>query len=348
MKPNSSISARWILAALFLGAAGPGMLPGQAQDARALRADALKVLAPLPAEAPGAVDDTAVMRELGRKLYFETRLSTNNSQSCNSCHRIDNGRAGVDNEATSPGAFGKRGDRNSPTTLNAGFHFAQFWDGRAADLTAQAKGPVLNPVEMAMPDEATVIQRLSADKDYPGLFKSAFPGQDKPLSYENVARAIAAFERTLVTRDRFDEFLNGKDNALTATELKGLNVFLTTGCTTCHNGPLLGGTAYHKVGLLKPYKNTNDLGRFVVSQDDDDKFKFKVPSLRNIAATGPHFHDGAIAMLPEAVRTMASLQLDKQLTPDEEASLVAFLKSLTGKGIVVPGAPAEAGRSAGR
>lgn len=237
----------------------------------------------------------------------------------------------MDNEATSPGAFGKRGGRNSPTVLNAGLQLAQFWDGRAADLVAQAKGPILNPGEMAMPSEAEVVKKLGAAKDYPPLFDKAFSGAGSKISYENIAQAIAAFERTLITRDRFDDFLKGSDKALSALELKGANLFLTTGCTTCHTGPLIGGGMYMKVGLVNPYENTTDLGRFEVTKDNDDKFKFKVPTLRNIALTAPYFHDGKIATLPDAVKKMAWLQLGKELKDDEIKAIVAFLGSLTDK-----------------
>ncbi len=308
-----------------------------APDPISLRTNALKMIGVLPDKMPGAEQDTPVLVELGKQLYFEKALSKNGTQSCNSCHAVDAGRAGVDNEPTSPGAFGKRGDRNSPTTLNAGFHLAQFWDGRAADLKEQAKGPILNPVEMAMPAEPVVVERLKADKNYPQLFAAAFAGETDPVNYENLARAIAAFERTLVTRDRFDDFLKGQTDVLTSAELKGLHAFLTLGCTACHNGPLLGGNSYQKVGLIKPYENQTDVGRATVTKDDDDKFKFKVPSLRNIAATQPYFHDGKISTLHEAVRKMADLQIGIQLTKEQEADLVAFLQTLTGKGIKTAG-----------
>ena len=298
-----------------------------------LRSNALKVISVLPEKMPGAEQDTPRLVELGKKLYFEKALSKNRTQSCNSCHAVDGGRAGVDNEPTSPGAFGKRGGRNSPTTLNAGFHLAQFWDGRAPDLKEQAKGPILNPIEMGMPAAPEVVERLKADKNYPRLFAASFPGESDPVNYENLARAIAAFERTLVTRDRFDDFLKGQTEALTSAEQKGMHTFLSLGCTTCHNGPLLGGNSYQKVGLVKPYENQTDLGRAAVTKDDDDKLKFKVPSLRNIAATHPYFHDGTIGNLNEAVRRMAELQLGIQLTKEQEADLVTFLQTLTGKGI---------------
>ncbi len=325
-------ATRW----LKLGIATTGLLGFGASvlaadlDAKALRTQALELIGPIPEKMPGCDKDTPALVQLGKELYFETALSKNNSQSCNTCHRVDENRGGVDNDPTSKGAFGERGGRNSPTTLNAGFQFAQFWDGRADDLKAQAKGPVLNPVEMAMPEEAEVVKRLNALPKYQGMFKAAFPGDPAPVTYDNMAHAIAAFERTLVTRDRFDDFLKGDDKSLTATELKGLNQFLTQGCTTCHYGPVLGGQVYQKVGLVNPFPS-DDKGRSVVSKDEDDDFKFKVPMLRNIAITQPYFHKGQITTLEDAVRKMGWHQLGKQFTDEEVQSLVAFLKTLTDK-----------------
>ncbi|MCL4177068.1 MAG: c-type cytochrome [Verrucomicrobia bacterium] len=302
-----------------------------------IRADAKTVLAVLPDRMPGAEKDIPQRVELGRKLYFEKKLSMNESQSCNTCHDIEGGKAGVDNEPTSAGAFGKRGDRNSPTVLNAGFHVAQFWDGRAQDLKEQAKGPVLNPVEMAMPDEVEVVRRLNAEAAYPKLFEAAFPESRPAITYDNVAEAIAAFERTLKTDDRLDDFLRGDDRALNGQELQGLALFLETGCTVCHYGPTLGGLVYHKAGLIKPYENTEDLGRYTVTKDEDDKFKFKVPSLRNVALTGPYFHDGRIQTLDLAVVKMADMQLGRQLTAEETALLRAFLGALSDKKLAAQG-----------
>lgn len=298
-----------------------------------LRIQAQKIFSPLPNSAPGADKDTPELVQLGKKLFFEKRLSKNNTQSCNTCHVVDGGRAGVDNEPTSPGAFGKRGDRNSPTVFNAALHLSQFWDGRAENLKEQAKGPILNPGEMAMPSEHEVLARLEQIPEYPALFKKAFAGDGEPIRYDNLARAIAAFERTLITHDRFDDFLKGQDDALTSAELRGLSTFIKTGCTTCHNGPLLGGNAYQKSGLVKPYPHQKDEGRASVTKDSEDRFKFKVPSLRNIAATHPYFHDGQVSSLHEAVRTMADIQLGARLTLDQESDVVSFLDSLTGKAI---------------
>ncbi|MCG8368857.1 MAG: hypothetical protein MJA27_36680, partial [Pseudanabaenales cyanobacterium] len=255
-----------------------------------LRSAATQMFGTLPDKMPGAENDTPDRVRLGERLYFDKNLSKNRTQSCNSCHRVDDNLGGVDNEPTSSGAFGERGDRNAPTVLNAGFQIAQFWDGRAASLEEQAKGPVLNPIEMAMPDEPEALRRLKADADYPSLFAKAFPDADDPLSYDRFAEAVAAFERTLITRDRFDDWQLGDDDALNAREIRGLEKFMTRGCTTCHQGPLLGGNSYQKVGLVNPYANFSDKGREAVTGDEADRYKFKVPTLRNVAITGPYFH----------------------------------------------------------
>jgi cytochrome c peroxidase len=296
-----------------------------------LRAKAKETFGPLPDKMPGAEKDTPAMIKLGEKLYFDTALSQNEKMSCNTCHMVDKNRSGVDNEATSLGVHGKRGDRNSPTTLNAGFHSAQFWDGRAKDLAEQAKGPVLNPVEMAMPSEAEVIKRLSAKKEYTKMFKEAFPGEQNSINYDNMAKAIAAFERTLITRDRFDDFMKGDDSALNTQELRGLNLFLQTGCTTCHVTPTIGGIGYQKMGVIHPYANTNDVGRIKVTGEEWDLYRFKVPSLRNVALTHPYFHDGQAATLDSAVKQMGYMQLGKELKPEEIADIKAFLGSLSDK-----------------
>lgn len=245
---------------------------------------------------------------------------------------MDEKLGGVDNNQFSNGApAGTIGGRNSPTVLNAGFHLAQFWDGRAADLTEQAKGPILNPVEMAMPSEEAVVKKIGAIEEYQTLFKAAFPEAKEAITYDNLAFAIAAFESTLITKDRFDDFLGGDAKALSAEEKKGLKSFMDAGCMSCHNGPLLGGNSYQKMGLLNPYANTKDLGRYDVTKKDADKYFFKVPSLRNVALTAPYFHDGASATLEDAVQQMAHLQLNKKLSDEEVKSIVTFLGALTDK-----------------
>ena len=264
---------------------------------------------------------------LGKSLYMDTRLSKNDKLSCNSCHNLDT--FGVDNEPTSPGHEGKRGGRNSPSSFNAALHVAQFWDGRAKDVEAQALGPVLNPIEMGMESDAAVVAKLKKDPKTVAAFKEAFPGEKDPLTYHNIGEAIGAFERTLITPSRFDAFLKGDDAALTDAEKAGGKLFVQTGCTACHMGATLGGQIYQKLGLVKDYP-TEDLGRFEVTKNEADKKFFKVPSLRNVAKTGPYFHDGSVKSVEEAVSKMAEYQLGKNLSQDEVASIVTFLNSLTG------------------
>ena len=303
---------------------------GPSEKTKKLAENAKKIFGTIPEKMPGSESDTPALVELGKKLYMDTILSGNDTQSCNSCHNILDKKGGVDNQPTSKGIAGKNGDRNSPTVLNAGFHIAQFWDGRAKDLVEQAKGPILNPVEMAMSSEKAVEDKL-AKTEYAKLFQEAFTNEKKALTYENIAKAIAAFERTLRTTDRFDDFQNGDYKALTPAEIEGLDKFISVGCVSCHNGPLLGGNSYRKMGERNPYENTEDLGRYNVTKQETDKYVFKVPSLRNVALTAPYFHDGKAATLEEAVKKMAYLQLNINLEDKEIASIVTFLKALTDK-----------------
>ena len=283
--------------------------------------------APLPQQADSAENPITPQKiALGKRLYLDPQLSKDGTVSCNSCHNLKT--FGVDNEPTSPGHKGQRGGRNSPSSFNAALHATQFWDGRAATVEKQALGPILNPIEMAMPSEAAVIERLKKDKSYPTEFSAAFPGEKDPVTYANVGNAIGAFERTLITPSRFDEFLKGKDDALTPAEKKGAQLFVQTGCTACHLGATLGGMMFQKLGLVKPYP-TKDLGRFEVTKNETDKMVFKVPSLRNGAKTGPYFHDGSVKTLNEAVSIMAEYQLGKKLTPEQVGEIVTFLNSLT-------------------
>lgn len=307
--------------------------PAVNPKAEQLQKQASAILGALPDKMPGSENDTPEKIALGKKLYFEKALSINDSQSCNSCHDLNNGNMGVDHESTSPGAKGERGGRNSPTSVNAGFHIAQFWDGRAPDLKAQAKGPILNPGEMAMPDEETVMTKLSGMPEYPKMFRAAFPDQNKVMTYDNLAEAIAAFERTLISKDRFDTFQKGDLSALNEQELRGLESFVSTGCISCHNGATVGGSSYQKVGVMKPYMadDSEDIGRAAVTGNDAEKFFFKVPSLRNIAKTGPYFHDGQVPTLEEAVSIMAEVQLGKELKNEEVQDIVAFLNTMNGE-----------------
>jgi cytochrome c peroxidase len=297
-------------------------------DRPALRERARSVFGELPDEA--ASETNPVTEEkitLGRMLFFDARLSKNHDVSCNSCHDVAN--FGVDGEPTSEGHKGQRGGRNSPTVYNAALHIAQFWDGRAPDVEEQAKGPVLNPIEMAMPSEEAVVAVLESIPDYAPLFAAAFPDDEDPIDYDNMARAIGAFERRLITADRLDAFVSGQDAALSDEDLAGLVEFLDAGCTTCHMGPTIGGRLYRKLGAVKPY-STEDPGRFDVTGDEDDRFVFKVPSLRNIAMTGPYFHDGSIASLRQVIRLMAEHQLGMALSDEQVARIETFLGTLTG------------------
>ncbi len=281
---------------------------------------------------------------LGRMLYFDTRLSKNKDVSCNSCHKLD--AYGVDGEKTSPGDHGQRGGRNSPTVYNAGGFFVQFWDGRAPNVEEQAKGPILNPVEMAMPSGEAVVARLQAIPGYVDAFKTAFPGQPNPLTYDNVGRAIGAFERGLSTPAPWDKYLKGDKSALTSAQLEGLKVFTNVGCMVCHTGEFLGGNSYQRAGAVEPWPNQTDEGRQKVTANAADKMMFKVPTLRNIAKTGPYFHDGSATTLPDAVRMMGTYQLGLELSDAEITSIVAWLESLTGElpkaYIVEPALPPDA------
>src|SRR5688572_27249102 len=267
--------------------------------------------------------------DLGRMLYHETRISKSQELSCNSCHPL--GSYGADGKATSTGHKGQQGNRNAPTVYHAAAEFEQFWDGRAADVEAQALGPILNPVEMAAPNGEYVVNVLKAVPEYVAAFKKAFPQDKTPLTFENVGRAIGAFERQLTTRSRWDDYLEGDTKALTDKEVEGLKLFTNLGCMVCHTGEFLGGSMYEKVGTVEPWPNQADQGRFSVTKRDGDRMMFKVPGLRNIAETAPYFHDGSVPTLEGAVTAMGKHQLGLDLAPDEVSAITAWLKSLTGK-----------------
>ena len=266
--------------------------------------------------------------DLGRMLYYDTRLSKNRTVSCNSCH--DLASFGDDGLATSKGIDAQLGGRSAPTVYNAAIHIAQFWDGRAADVEAQAVGPILNPIEMGMPDEAYVLRVLKSIPGYVEAFAKAFPEDPESVTYANVGKAIGAFERKLMTPSKFDDFLKGDEKALTDAEKHGLNLFVTTGCTVCHNGMGVGGHLYQKLGLVKEWP-TKDLGRFAATKNEADKYFFKVPSLRNITETAPYLHDGSIASLEEMVAKMAEYQLGRTISAEDTKAIVAFLGSLKGR-----------------
>jgi cytochrome c peroxidase len=301
-------------------------VPSTPDDVLLMQAHAL--FGKLPATMPGSEKDTPAMIALGKKLYFEKAISINKTQSCNSCHPLDNKGAGADNLKTGKGALGKSGDRNDPPTMNAGFQIAQFWDGRAATLEEQAQGPPLNPIEMGMPNAEALVERLKGIKHYPAEFEIAFPGEKDPVTFDNFAKAVAAFERTLITRGRFDRFMDGDKQALTGHEIEGMRTFITVGCVQCHSNPNLGGKTFQKMGVFHNYANDKDLGRFKVTKLESDKYVFKVPILRNVTLSAPYFHDGEVDNLPKAVDQMGYLQLNKKLTDEEIENMLAFLTTL--------------------
>lgn len=294
----------------------------------ATRAD-LAYFAALPARmaADGGAPSEAQVA-LGRRLYHETVLSGNHNVSCNSCHPLN--AYGVDGRALSVGDRGQLGGRNAPTVYNAAGHVAQFWDGRAATVEEQAKGPVLNPAEMAMPDSDAVLAHLRGSPEYVSAFRAAFPGEREPVTYDNVGRAIGAFERGLVTPSRWDRYLGGDTTALSVAERRGLRTFVAVGCATCHNGPYVGGQTYQKLGLRAEW-TTPDSGRAAVTGRPEDLRVFKVAGLRNVEKTGPWFHDGSVGTLDEAIGLMAYHQLGRELTPQQVEDIAAWLSSLTGE-----------------
>lgn len=267
------------------------------------------------------------MVELGKKLYFDPRLSKSGFISCNSCHNLSMG--GTDNIPTSIGDRWQQGPINAPTVLNSSLNVAQFWDGRAADLQEQAGGPIANPGEMGFSHVLT-IALLDSIPGYVREFKQVFG--TGTITIKEVTAAIAEFEKTLVTpNSRFDQWLLGKSDALSADEQAGYKLFKDSGCVACHNGPAVGGSSFQKMGVVEAYKATSPAeGRSAVTGQEIDRFNFKVPTLRNVEMTYPYFHDGAANTLTEAVDIMGRLQLGKKFTSDENAKIVAFLKTLTG------------------
>lgn len=265
---------------------------------------------------------------LGRRLFFETQLSADADMSCATCHNV--AKDGADEHKFSPGHKMHPVGRNSPTVFNAAGQVAQFWDGRAATVEEQALGPILAAGEMAMPDADTVVRVLREDPTYVVEFAKAFSGEKEPLSFQNVGVAIGAYERTLVTPSKWDEFLKGDDAALTDDEKRGLNTFIEVGCSSCHNGALLGGNTYMKLGLVRPWPNQTDLGRVGVTKNESDSMVFKVAGLRNVTETAPYFHDASAESLGRAVNLMGQHQLGKDLTPDQVNDIVTFLGSTKG------------------
>ncbi|TCK19103.1 cytochrome c peroxidase [Thiogranum longum] len=298
----------------------------------------------LPDKAPEPADNptTAEKVELGQMLYFDPRFSQTGTVSCNSCHNLMLG--GDDNRNFSMGVHGKTGGRSAPTVWNAAFASSQFWNGRAASLEEQAKGPVVNPVEMGMSDLEKAMSRVRAIPGYKPYFERAFGGKD-PVTVDNAAKAVAAFERTLITPNSpYDRFVKGDKTALTAQQQRGMQAFADTGCTSCHSGPAFNGPAmpagtgffmkfptFTDNSYVKKYDFMKDKGRFESTGNKVDMYLFKVPTLRNVSLTAPYFHNGSVATLGEAIRVMAKLQLNADLDDTKVADIEAFLNALTGE-----------------
>lgn len=271
---------------------------------------------------------------LGERLFHDPRLSKDNSISCASCHDLKTG--GTDKTPVSTGISGQKGEIRAPTVFNAVFNFRQFWNGRAATLQEQAKGPVANPVEMGA-DWDTVVEKLKNDPSYEKAFIKIY---NRPINQEDIVDAIAEYEHSLITPSRFDDYLRGKKNAITAQEKHGYELFKSYGCVACHKGINVGGAGFEKMGLAKDYfadRNKPikpaDLGRYQVTKQEKDKFYFKVPTLRNVAIVGPYYHDGSVATLDEAIYKMGKYQLGVEIPEKDRQDIAAFLKSLTGKSL---------------
>jgi cytochrome c peroxidase len=289
----------------------------------------LKAFAPLPDSAAPTTASAAAQVALGRMLYYDARLSKGQDISCNSCHPLV--KYGADGQPTSVGHGGQRGARNSPGVYNAALQFVQFWDGRAPDVEKQARGPLLNPVEMAMPSEKAVVAVVKSMPEYVAAFRRAYRADRNPVTFEHVTEAIGVFERGLVAPSRWDRFLKGDETALTPSEKAGFNAFVTEGCATCHSGTLVGGGAFQKLGVVKGYPDRSDPGRYNVTKTESDRMFFKVPSLRNVAMTGPYFHDGKVPTLEGALALMAEYQTGKRLDVATTDAIVTWLRSLNGE-----------------
>jgi cytochrome c peroxidase len=308
----------WVLlAGSLLGcASAPTPEPGENQATLRMFAAAVS-----PPQDPNRV-------RLGRLLFHDTRLSKNREISCATCHVLT--RFGIDGKVVSTGFAGRHGTRNAPSVFNAATHIAQFWDGRAADVEAQAPAPITNPVEMAMPNEQAVVDALSVVPRYVEMFRTAFPTDEHPISLKNVGEAIGAFERGLVTTSRWDKFVAGDHASLTPNEKKGLRLFMQRGCISCHMGPDVGGASFQKLGVVYPWPNQADQGRADLTHFPADNMVFKVPSLKNIAETAPYFHDGSTINLETAIQLMGHYELGIELPKDEINSMAAWMRSMTG------------------
>lgn len=317
---------------------------GEAADSLLVTARALFDVIPTEPPAIEGNEYTDEKELLGRSLWFDTRLSSSWFISCNSCHNV--GTAGVDLQPRSIGHAWQRGGRNSPTVFNAVFNVAQFWDGRAEDLADQAMGPIQDALEMNNTPER-VLATVVSMPGYVDMFEAAFPDDEDPVTFLNIARAIETFESTLLTpNSRFDQFLEGNTEVFSQQERDGLETFIRRGCVACHQGVNLGGHGYFPFGVVEQpdaiLLPAGDVGRFGVTNVESDLYAFKSPTLRNIALTPPYFHSGVVWDLEDAVTIMGSAQLGAELNEEEVSNIVAFLHTLTGDQpvVAVPELPA--------
>ncbi|MDA8422725.1 MAG: c-type cytochrome [Nitrospiraceae bacterium] len=293
------------------------------------------IFGPLPASMPSSENPiTPEKVKLGTVLFWESRISVDKTVSCAKCHPL--GLYAVDGLRKSVGNNCKENPRNDPTILNAASQISEHWIGNRTSVEDQAKQALIGPPSFGMPDYGSVEKILKGMKGYVAMFKEAFPNEKDPVTVDNFAKAVGAFERTLVTPAPFDEFMQGNAAALTDQQKRGLRAFMDTGCMTCHFSPFVGGQMYQKFGVFEPYQKYTksqsvDEGRFAVTKNPADKFVFKVPVLRNVAETPPYFHDGSVDKLTDAIMIMAKIQLAKDLSPAQADDIAAFLGSLTGK-----------------
>jgi len=311
------------------------LLIAAAAEDTALLKQAQGIFQPLPKDmATAEFPITRERVELGRSLFFDPRLTIDASMSCSSCHQP--AFYGTDALPKPTGVKQRPHPRHVPTNLNAGTSFVIHWRGDRTNLEDQVFQALTSPITSGQPDEKAVFDRLARIPGYPPLFKAAFPDDPQPITLRNIATAIGAYERTLVTPSPFDAYLAGNQEALPPTAKAGLEKFINTGCVACHNGVGIGGGMYQKFGVVEDYwKATGsdpvDKGRFDVTKDPDDLYVFRVASLRNVAMTPPYFHDGSVATLPDAVKVMARVQLGVSLNDADTGDIVAFLQSLTGE-----------------
>ena len=273
---------------------------------------------------PESIEADRAKAKLGKRLFKDPILSKDGTISCASCHKLSGG--GDDDLKSSMGIKNQIGDTNAPTVYNAVFNFRQFWDGRARDLQEQAKGPIENPIEMGHSFEGAV-EAVKKNSNYVDDFESIYPDG---VTIENIADAIAEFEKLLITPNApFDRYLKGEKEAINQNAENGYKLFISKGCIICHHGVNIGGNIYSKFGIYKDINSTN-LGHYNVTKNEEDRYLFKVPSLRNIGKTAPYMHDGRVETLRDAVLTMAQYQLGRDITPQEIDDIVSFLQSLSG------------------